>query len=547
MMTMTRRLFLRFFLTITGQFTVIAFLASSLLVANVLYTGNRTLNAALLENIKISVGQTSQLLNLTVSTYASNKDLRTVQAFLDEILDKEAKNGLIYVLVADAEGKTLISTRPLDADTPTPDQINQYERAALTGTINVRNRLLLPGNQVGFLQYGLSTENIITATTIERRNSLIRTLVVVLLTFLAIVFFGHQITKKLQQMILASREIVAGNYQMRIAASGTNELALMSEHFNRMVDAVQLKIQEITELNLSLESRVQSRTVELENSKQQLENNLLQLKEVQRQLISKEKLASLGSLVAGIAHELNTPIGNAYTVSTTVTEKVDEFKAACTDASIKKSTLTRFSSEMAEAADLLTKNLHRASELITSFKTVAVDQASENRRKFNLLKTMEELAITLQPRIKKTQIQFLLDIPAEIILDSYPGPLIQVVSNLFNNAVLHGFDQQERGELILMANIDKDNPQYVSIQFSDNGVGIQPRNLDKIFDPFFTTKFGQGGSGLGLNICYNIVSGLLGGQISVHSILGVGTKFTISIPISVENHEKQSNTAVQIS
>ena len=547
MMTMTRRLFLRFFLTITGQFTVIAFLASSLLVANVLYTGNRTLNAALLENIKISVGQTSQLLNLTVSTYASNKDLRTVQAFLDEILDKEAKNGLIYVLVADAEGKTLISTRPLGADTPTPDQINQYERAALTGTINVRNRLLLPGNQVGFLQYGLSTENIITATTIERRNSLIRTLVVVLLTFLAIVFFGHQITKKLQQMILASREIVAGNYQMRIAASGTNELALMSEHFNRMVDAVQLKIQEITELNQSLESRVQSRTLELENSKQQLENNLLQLKEVQRQLISKEKLASLGSLVAGIAHELNTPIGNAYTVSTTVTEKVDEFKAACMDASIKKSTLTRFSSEMAEAADLLTKNLHRASELITSFKTVAVDQASENRRKFNLLKTMEELAITLQPRIKKTQIQFLLDISAEITLDSYPGPLIQVVSNLFNNAVLHGFDQQERGELILMANIDKDNPQYVSIQFSDNGVGIQPRNLDKIFDPFFTTKFGQGGSGLGLNICYNIVSGLLGGQISVHSILGVGTKFTISIPISVENHERQSNTAVQIS
>ncbi|MFZ6819931.1 sensor histidine kinase [Undibacterium sp. Ji22W] len=528
---MMRSLLLRFFSTITGQFTAIAFIASGLLVANVLYTGNRTLNAALLENVKISVGQTSQLLNLTVSTYASNNDLQTVQTFLDEILNKEAKNGLTYVLVANSQNKPLISTLSLNAVVPAPDIASSYEKAARTGIIHVRNRLLLPGNDVGFLQYGLSTENIIAATNSERMNSLARTLVVVALTFFAIVFLGHQITKRLQQMILASREIVAGNLQMRIAVSGSNELALMSTHFNRMVDAVQAKINEITELNQSLESRVHSRTLELENSKQQLENNLMQLKEAQRQLISKEKLASLGSLVAGIAHELNTPIGNAYTVSTTVSEKVEEFEQAHTDLSIKKSTLNRFSADMSEAADLLTKNLRRASELITSFKTVAVDQASENRRKFNLLRTMEELAITLQPQIKKRKILYHLDIPADIVMDSYPGPLIQVISNLFNNAVLHGFDGRENGELVLTARIDPNDKRFVQIQFSDNGAGIQAQNLDKIFDPFFTTKFGQGGSGLGLNICYNIVSGLLRGQISVQSEVGVGTRFVLLLPL----------------
>lgn len=535
LMIMTiRSLFLRFFSTITGQFTAIAFTASILLVANVLYTGNRTLNAALIENIKTSVGQTSQLLNLTVSTYASNNNLKTVQVFLDEMLDQEAKNGLIYVVVADAHGKALISTRPINSKIPEPDQSSQFEKAALTGTINVRNRLLLPGNEVGFLQYGLSTENIIAATNTERANSLMRTLIVVVLTFFAIVILGRQITRHLQQMVMASREIVAGNLQMRIAVSGANELALMSEHFNRMVDAVQAKINEITELNLSLEGRVQSRTLELEKSNSLLASNLMQLKEAQQQLISKEKLASLGSLVAGIAHELNTPIGNAYTVSSTVTEKVKEFEEAYTNATIKKSTLVKFSKEMSEASDLLSKNLKRASELITSFKTVAVDQASEHKRKFNLLQAMEELAITLRPQLKKRKIHYVIEIPPEIVMDSYPGPLIQVVSNLFNNAVIHGFDQVDDGELKLSAKIDADNPQLLLLVFSDNGGGIQPRNLDKIFDPFFTTKFGQGGSGLGLNICYNIVTGLLGGEIQVNSIVGVGTKFTVKIPLVVQ-------------
>ncbi|WP_395011964.1 sensor histidine kinase [Undibacterium sp.] len=537
-----RSLFLRFFSTITGQFTAIAFTASILLVANVVYTGNRTLNAALIENIKTSVGQTSQLLNLTVSTYASNNDLKTVQTFFDEMLDSDVKNGLTYVLVADANGKALISTRPINSKIPEPDQASEFERAARTGAINVRNHLLLPGNEVGFLQYGLSTENIIAATTTERANSLIRTLIVVVLTFFAIVILGRQITRRLQQMLMASREIVAGNFQMRIAVSGSNELDLMSAHFNRMVDAVQAKINEITELNLSLEDRVQSRTLELESSKDLLENNLMQLKEAQQQLISKEKLASLGSLVAGIAHELNTPIGNAYTVSSTVSEKVEEFEDAYTDATIKKSTLVKFSKEMAEAADLLTKNLKRASELITSFKTVAVDQASEHKRKFNLLQVMEELAVTLRPQLKKRKINYVIEIPPEIVMDSYPGPLIQVVSNLFNNAVIHGFDQVDDGELKLTAKIDTDNPHLLNLQFSDNGGGIQPRNLDKIFDPFFTTKFGQGGSGLGLNICYNIVTGLLGGEIQVNSIVGVGTKFTVKIPLIIQEYSTQSNS-----
>lgn len=518
--------------TIIGQFFLVAVMTLLLLIAGTLYGGNRTLKTALLENVKSSINQTSQLLNLTVSTYASNNDLKTVQIFLDEMVDPDSNNGLTYVVVGNAAGQQLISTKLQGIKLPEPDRPNTLQDAVVRGVIHVRNPLLLPKNEIGFLQYGLSTNALVMATRNEQRNFLLITGAILFLSFGLIFMLGSRISRRLKQMIDATKEIAGGNYQMQLKTSGQDELAIVSTQFNHMVEAIQLKMQEITELNQTLEARVIRRTTQLEESKQQIEQNLQQLKETQAQLINSEKLASLGSLVAGVAHELNTPIGNALTVSTTVNFKVQQLLQQYQAGQIKKSELEQFLADMDQAADLLTKSLNRASDLIVSFKTVAVDQTSEHRRQFDLKQAMEELALTLSPQLKKRKILYRLSIDEGIRFDSYPGPLIQVISNLFNNALAHAFENEnDSGTMTLSAHLDPAHPEFVQIEFADDGKGIAPDNLDKIFDPFFTTKLGQGGSGLGLNICHNIVEGLLGGYIGVSSTLGQGTRFYLRLPL----------------
>ncbi|MBY0574675.1 MAG: HAMP domain-containing protein [Undibacterium sp.] len=526
-----------FITSITAQFTWVALLATFLLMGSAWYAGNRTLKTAMLENVNTSIFQTSQLLNLTVSTYASNNDLATVQIFFDEMIDKDAKNGLAYVVVVDSLGRVVLSTQTKDFVLPKIDLAVDLERAAKRGAIHVRNAILLPGNEAGFLQYGLSTRNIVSAMAEERTSSLLRTAFVMLLGFSAIVFLGRRITHRMNQVIQASQAIVAGNYQLHISVTGHDELSQMAEYFNRMADAVQTKINEITALNLSLEDRVLARTSELATSKQLLEENLIRLKEAQKQLINAEKMASLGSLVAGVAHELNTPIGNAFMVSTTLSHKVETVRELSTSSKMRKTDFERFLADMDEAAELIYSNLRRAAELISSFKTVAVDQTSEQKRLFNLAQTMDGLVCTLKPQLKQTKISMTMHIPSTINLNSYPGPLIQVLTNLFNNALIHGFEQKDEGEIHLTARIDPFDDRYVRFYFSDNGRGIAPDDIDKIFDPFFTTKLGQGGSGLGLSICYNIVVGILKGKISVISEHGdsgsSGTEFMLRIPLDV--------------
>ncbi|MCU6435075.1 HAMP domain-containing histidine kinase [Undibacterium sp. Jales W-56] len=538
----------RFMTSIIGQVTLAMTLSFSFLIAGVIYDGNRTLNAAVIENVKSSINQTSQILNLTVSVYASANELETVRVFFHELLDQQSQNGLVYVIVGNAQEQVLLTTLQSENLIPAPDPENKLTAAAARGVIHVRNPLLLPGRQIGFLQYGLSTQSLVNAISREKYYSLLRTGTVMTLTLVLIFILARRISKRLHEMISASKEIVSGRYERRVQVSGGDELAAVAKNFNRMADAVQLKIQEITELNQSLESRVFQRTKELEQANQLLGKNFDQLKETQTQLIKSEKLASLGALVAGVSHELNTPIGNALTVSSTLSYKTDEIKQIYQSGQIKKSTLDNFLNSTELAGDLLGRNLKRASELIISFKTVAVDQTSEQRRRFNLLQTMEELAVTLQPMIRKTRITFTLDLPDDIYLDSYPGPLIQVMTNLVNNALTHGFDGRQAGMMSLRAELEPgESLSFVRLEFTDNGVGIQSDNLPKIFDPFFTTKLGQGGSGLGLSICYNIVEGVLGGTISVSSAIGSGTQFHIRIPLIAPHKEEVAETSLATS
>jgi signal transduction histidine kinase/tetratricopeptide (TPR) repeat protein len=254
-----------------------------------------------------------------------------------------------------------------------------------------------------------------------------------------------------------------------------------------------------------------------------------QLQAAQTQLVSQEKLAALGSLMAGVAHELNTPIGNSLLIASTMQAKSAAIGALMDGPGLRRSELAAFLEDSRTASELVLRGLASAAELVNSFKQVAVDRTTEQRRQFNLLQVCRECIATMMNRIRAAGHVIDLGIADNIVLDSYPGPFGQVIANFINNALLHAFGSGRPGRMVLSASALVDG--RVLVEFRDDGVGIAPQHLPRIFDPFFTTRLGQGGSGLGLSISYNIVTALLGGQVGVASSSHGGTCFTLDLPL----------------
>jgi signal transduction histidine kinase len=251
------------------------------------------------------------------------------------------------------------------------------------------------------------------------------------------------------------------------------------------------------------------------------------LHRTQAELVRSEKLAGLGALVAGMAHELNTPIGNALIVSSTMHDQQLRFQQDMAEG-LRRSTLTRFIQDVQEGMDVLQRNLQRAAELISGFKQVAVDQSSHQRRECALDTLVHEVHILLTPTLRPANVQWQAEVPPGLVLDSYPGPLSQVLMNIVNNAVVHAFEQQV--EPCMRVTARALDAERVEICLQDNGCGIAAEHLQRVFDPFFTTRLGRGGSGLGMHIVYSLVTDLLGGTITLDSTVGAGTTVTITLP-----------------
>jgi signal transduction histidine kinase len=293
--------------------------------------------------------------------------------------------------------------------------------------------------------------------------------------------------------------------------------------FNRAAKTEQDRrehLKTIEQQTRELELRVDERSIELREAMEVLEAT-------QQELVQAEKLAGLGSLVAGVAHELNTPIGNAMVVATSLKDTNQYFVDSIKEG-LRRSVLDSYIEQSCDSADSIERNLRRAAELISSFKQVAVDQSSYQRRPFNLDEVLHEIKVTMSPNLSKNQITLNEECEANIQMDSYPGPLTQVLMNLLSNAIVHAFSEQAEKSVAIQGRLI-DGQAVLTI--TDNGKGIELENQQKIFDPFFTTRLGQGGSGLGLNIVYNLVTGLLGGTINVTSELDVGTCFTLTLPL----------------
>ena len=283
-----------------------------------------------------------------------------------------------------------------------------------------------------------------------------------------------------------------------------------------------------------LEELVAERTAALTQAKEQSEQvnrelaaALENLSITQEELVRRDKLAALGALVAGIAHELNTPIGNGLVVATTMAERTRELQASFLDG-LRRSELGAYLAQASEADAIMLRNLQRAADLVSSFKQIAVDRASSQRRHFLLRQFVAELMLPLSTPLKAASLTLTQDVPEDLAMDSYPGPLGQVLGNLLENCLRHAFDGRSGGSIAVSARASDDG-QGIVLSVADTGVGIAADDLVHVYDPFFTTKLGSGGSGLGLHVAHNIVTGVLGGHIDASSS-PAGTTFTLLLP-----------------
>ena len=281
----------------------------------------------------------------------------------------------------------------------------------------------------------------------------------------------------------------------------------------------------LQEFNHNLENLVQQRTSELSQT-------LEDLKSAQNKLVESEKMAALGGLVAGVAHEINTPIGIGITAASLLAEKVTKFIELYTNSPIKRSELEKFLDTAMQSSNMILSNLTRAADLIHSFKEVAVDQSSELKRTFKVKQYLEEILTSLTAKLRRTKHKVEIKCDENIVLDSYPGVLCQIVTNLVLNSLIHAYDGEEEGILAFDFKLEGDR---LIFEYADNGKGITPENLSKVFEPFFTTKRGQGGTGLGLHIIYNLVTQKLNGTILCESQVDKGTRFMIEFPAKISN------------
>ncbi|MDN3379929.1 MULTISPECIES: ATP-binding protein [unclassified Pseudoalteromonas] len=407
-------------------------------------------------------------------------------------------------------------------------------------------------------------------------NAMIKTTFLIILFLIA---FRKLLTDPLEQLTEQIEDLELNDLEgqhINIETTEHNELKVMEQSFNKLIDKVVQYRQELEHTqkeliisnekldqhNLQLEQEVARKTsnlsqamMDLQQQKYELEKQKLTLteevdlrrhteqelltkqKEMQRyvdelnlaqeRLVGSEKMAALGGLVAGITHDINTPVGIGVTATSFLQERLMQIETAYKDKTLSPKALEEFINDAKQSTSLLTSNLDRASELVASFKQIAVDQASEAVRTINFKEYLGEVIRSLHPKIKNTSHHINLDCPEDLILNLPAGAISQIFTNLIMNSLIHGFDGVNNGVIDILI---KDDDSQVIIDFKDNGNGVSEQQLEKLFDPFFTTKRDQGGSGLGTHITFNLVKQTLSGEIEASSSPGNGLHYHISFP-----------------
>ena len=289
--------------------------------------------------------------------------------------------------------------------------------------------------------------------------------------------------------------------------------------------------EKIRRLNDELEHRVAKRTTELNEANTALKQSLETVQATQDRMVETEKMAALGSLVAGIAHEINTPVGIGVTAASLLDERTKKILDLYDSGEVRRSDFESYLKAAADSSTYILSNLRRAADLINSFKQVATDQSNGDCRQFNIKEYIENVLLSLGPKLKKTEHKIELDCSDNLMVISSPGAFSQLLTNLVMNSLIHGFSGSDKGNIHIGVS---EEDGFLKLQYRDNGKGMDENTLKNIYNPFFTTKRSHGGTGLGMHIVYNLVTQKLGGQISVESKIGDGSLFDIRVPIRQE-------------
>lgn len=297
-------------------------------------------------------------------------------------------------------------------------------------------------------------------------------------------------------------------------------------------DITRLKENELAlaRVNAELETRVQLRTEALHASNESLHRTIDELRDTQKQLVESEKMAALGGLVAGVAHEINTPLGVGVTAASFLEQQANSLATKIADGSLDRPGLEAFTQAARDSSKLILRNLQRADRMVKSFKQVAVDQSSEAARRIELPGYLEEVLVSLQPALRQRRHEVVIDCPAPITFETYPGAIYQIISNLVMNSVVHGFGDREQGRIRIAVTADDHD---VLLHYEDDGCGMSEEARRRVFEPFFTTRRGSGGSGLGMHIVWNLATQVLGGSIVCLAPSERGTAFDLRIPRTV--------------
>ncbi|MEO5362072.1 MAG: HAMP domain-containing histidine kinase [Magnetococcus sp. DMHC-8] len=332
--------------------------------------------------------------------------------------------------------------------------------------------------------------------------------------FLAMVFSVTRSVQRFTESMVETAIDRLGLHRQDVATG--DQLMIMGEQFRWMTD-------EIVHSRL----RDKLRQTELQMANDALQQSLVMIKRTQSQLVESEKMASLGSLVAGVAHEINTPLGTGVTAASFLAQKSRECVDRFAEGTLRKTELERFLSDVVESTHMISHNLGRAAELIRSFKQVAVDRTHEDRRTFRLHEYIHHVLLSLRPRLKQTRHGVAVQCPETLEINSCPGALSQIITNLVVNSLIHAWQEGEAGKILFHV---VETGGDIRLRYSDNGCGMEEKDRLRIFEPFFTTARQRGGSGLGLHIVFNLVTQTLKGTIHCVSAPGEGTLYEIYLP-----------------
>lgn len=393
---------------------------------------------------------------------------------------------------------------------------------------------------LGYVYLRMSSASFFNYISSTRMVQLATIMLIIIAALLVALKYGQMLANPIQDTNLMLQKVARSrDYSLRFSPSNVREYDHMLDSINILLSRVEEYIskqqqaeRQLQTLNSRLEEEVNQRTTALKSANTELIQTLEKLHQFQRQIVENEKMASLGDMVAGVAHEVNTPIGLGITASTMMLDRLAVIDQQFKDKTLKASAMDRFINESRENLNIIYRNLDRAAQLISSFKQVAVDQTSEEAREVNVKQLIEETLMSLRPRLKKVTHTINIDCSETLNVMCKAGPLNQILINLIMNSLIHGFETVENGKIDVIARLTDD--QKLKIIYKDNGSGIPAGIRKRIFDPFVTTKRGQGGSGLGMHLVFNLVTQALNGNIKLASEEGNGVEFTLTFPVIVK-------------